>query len=111
MNSIPNLIRTQLAIVCLLLAACASAPVGHKDLLDFLNDGVTRREEVQLKLGLPSAQYEGSRILAYRLSKDAGGYILVERRDNWYGVQYDLMLEFGADGVLRRHSVVEVRSP
>jgi hypothetical protein len=111
MNSIPNLIRTQLAIVCLLLAACASEPVGHKDLLDFLNDGVTRREDVQLKLGVPSAQYEGSRILAYRLRKDAGGYILVERRDDWYMVRYDLILVFDGDGVLRRHSIVEVRSP
>jgi hypothetical protein len=95
----------------MLLAACALAPVGHKDLLDFLNDGITHREEVQLKLGEPSAQYECSRIQAYRLRKDEGGYVLVGRRDTWYGIQYNVMLVFDADGILRRHSVVEVRSP
>ena len=80
-------------------------------MLAFIADGATRREEVYLKLGEPSSAYEGSRILAYRLSKDEGGYILVGRRDAWWGVQYNLMLVFDADGVLRRHSLVQIRSP
>ncbi|MDP2240976.1 MAG: hypothetical protein Q8K18_12550 [Burkholderiales bacterium] len=111
MRPIFDFLRKPFAIFCLVLTACATEPVGRKDLLTFLNDGVSRREEVFLKLGEPSAQYEGSRILAYRLRKDAGGHILVGRRDNWAGVHYNLMLVFDADGVLIRHSVVEVRSP
>lgn len=103
--------RRLLAAICLFLVACATTPVGNKNLLDFLNDGVTRREDVHLKLGEPSAQYESSRILAYRLAKDEGGYVLVGRRDDWHGVRYNLILVFDADGVLRRHSVVEVRAP
>jgi hypothetical protein len=93
------------------LAGCATAPVGRQDLLDFLADGVTRREDVQLKLGEPSGQYEEARIVAYRLSRDEAGYILVGHRNDWHGVQYNLMLVFDAEGVLRRHSIVEVRAP
>lgn len=94
-----------------MLVACATAPIGRKDLLDFLNDGVTLRDDVRLNLGEPSAEYEGSRVLAYRLRKTDTGYVLVGRRDAWYGVQYNLMLVFDGDGVLRRHSMVEIRSP
>jgi hypothetical protein len=100
-----------IAVVCLAIAACATAPVGRKDLLDFLDDGVTRREDVQLKLGEPAAQYDGLRVLAYRLVKDDTGYVIVGQRNNWYGVQYNLMLVFDGGGVLRRHSLVEIRSP
>lgn len=100
-----------LLIAFVVLAGCATAPVGQKDLLDFLNDGVTHREDVQLKLGEPSALYENSRILAYRLRKDEGGFVIVWRRDNWYGVQYNLILVFDTAGILKRHSIVEVRSP
>jgi cellulose synthase/poly-beta-1,6-N-acetylglucosamine synthase-like glycosyltransferase len=37
--------------------------------------------------------------------------LLNGHRDAWYGVQYNLMLVFDGDGVLRRHSMVEIRSP
>ena len=104
-------LRKSLVIVCSLLAACATEPMGQKDLLDFLTVGVTRREDVHLKLGEPSGQYEGSRILAYRLAKDEAGYILVRGDTGWAGVNYNLILVFDADGILTRHSVVEVRSP
>jgi hypothetical protein len=107
-----NHLRWLLVVVWLSLVACATPPVGHKDLLDFLDDGVTQREDVHLHLGEPSARYEGSRIYAYRLAKDEAGYVIVGRRDsNWYGVQYNLMLVFDREGLLRRHSLVEVRSP
>ena len=64
---------------------------------------------MQLKLGEPSGQYEDARILAYRLGTDEGGYVVVGRASDWGGVRYNLMLVFDADGVLRRHSLVEVR--
>jgi hypothetical protein len=102
--------RNLLAIVLLVLAGCALEPLGHKDLLDFLSDGVTRREDVQLKLGEPSSRYGSSKILAYRLRSDEWGYVLVRRRDNWECVTYSLILVFAANGVLRRHSLVEVHA-
>jgi len=79
--------------------------------LDFLSDGVTRRLDVQAKLGEPSSRYESSRILAYRLRTDEGGYALVTKREDWDGVRYSLILVFDADGILRRHALVEVHSP
>ena len=108
MASLFNFLRLPLLIIVLGLAACAT-PVGRKDLLEFLADGVTRRDDVRLKLGEPSAQYEGARILAYRLATDDGGYVLVGQRDNWLGVQYSLILVFDDEAVLRRHSLVAVR--
>jgi hypothetical protein len=98
-------------LICVFLSACATAPVGRKDLLDFLDAGVTRRDDVQLQLGEPAAQYDGQRVLAYRLVKDDAGYVIVGQRNNWLGVQYNLMLVFDADGILRRHSLVLIRSP
>jgi hypothetical protein len=107
----PNTPRCLIVAACVALIGCATAPAGRKDLLEFLNDGVTRRDDVRLNLGEPSAEYEGSRVLAYRLVRNDTGYVLVGRRDTWYGVQYNLMLVFDGDGVLRRHSIVEIRSP
>jgi hypothetical protein len=109
MNS--SFVCQTLVVACVIVSGCATAPVGRQDLLEFLKDGVSSRDDVRLKLGDPSAQYEDGRILTYRLSKDKGGYILVARRDNWLGVEYSLTLVFGVDGVLQRHSVVSIHSP
>ncbi|MDN0084653.1 hypothetical protein QU487_18115 [Crenobacter sp. SG2305] len=98
-------------MICLALAACAIQPTGRKDLLDFLSDGVTRRDDALLKLGEPSAKYESSRILAFRLRKDETGYVLLALRNNWHGVQYSLILVFDDQGVLRQHALVEVSPP
>lgn len=95
-----------LAVACA-FAACADVPTGRADLLDFLDDGVTQRDEVRLRLGEPSATYEGETILAFRLRKDRQGYLLVRPSDAWQGVRYNLMLAFDAGGVLRRHALVE----
>lgn len=51
--------------------------MGQRDLLDFLEDGRTTREDALLALGDPSASYETGRILTYRLARDDGGYFLV----------------------------------
>jgi len=113
-------LRRSILIICLALVACATATTptnGRNDLLSFLNDGATRRDEVRINLGEPSAEFERSRILAYRLGRDGAGFFVVERRESWSeswsGVQYNLMLVFDGDGnaVLRRHALVEVRSP
>ena len=64
MDSPSTLVRQLLAMMLFVLAACASEPVGHKDLLDFLNDGATSRADVLVKLGEPVARYESGLILA-----------------------------------------------
>jgi hypothetical protein len=106
------LLRASALLLVLVLTACATEPVGRPDLLNFLNDGVTRREDVHLQLGEPSTMYEGSRILAYRLKKDgSGGYTLVGKRENWQGTLHSLILVFDEGGILKRHALVTVQSP
>jgi hypothetical protein len=98
-------------LMCLGLVACAVAPKGRKELLDFLADGMTRREEVLAKLGPPSARFEDSRILAYRLASDDGGYLLATSSGSWAGTDFNLMLVFDRDDVLQRHSLIQIRVP
>lgn len=91
---------------------CASpAPIGRDDLLDFLKEGVTTREDTMLRLGEPSALYEEARILTYRLSRDEKGWVLRDNTKNWYGVFVNLVLVFDNQGVLMRHSRVQIHSP
>ena len=106
------------ALLVLVLVGCATAPPlkGRADLLNFLSDGKTSREEVVLKLGQPSGTFERENILTYRLGFEPknNGYFLVEREPTpsgwptWVLAQYSLVLVFDEAGVLRRHAVVEV---
>lgn len=92
------------------LSGCSSVPPGHNDLLDFLADGTTKREEVRERLGSPSGEYEGSKIWAYRLSKDISGYrVLWTKTGSWGNVRYNLILRFNASDVLQEHRLVEIR--
>jgi hypothetical protein len=87
------------------------------DLLGFIQDGITTREEVALKLGIPSAQFEGEKILMYQLRLDrAGKWHLVSPQISeytgfreWKEGTYSLVLVFGGDGVLQKHSLVEAK--
>jgi len=103
--------RRWLLILCLGIAGCAAAPKGRKDLIDFLDDGVTRRDEVLARLGPPSARFEDSRILAYRLARDEGGYLLAASSGTWADTDVNLMLVFDGDGVLQRHALVRIHAP
>jgi hypothetical protein len=97
----------------LLGAGCATTNPFHADpqLLGFLEDGRTSKEAILLKLGQPSAVLESERYLTYRLGYDnKDGYFLIERAPlGWFGVKYNLVLVFDGQGVLKRHSLVEVR--
>ena len=93
------------------LAGCASAPVGQGNLLEFIQDGQTTKEDVLLKLGEPNAMFENARILTYRLSKDEKGWVLLGPTKGWGEAFVNLVLVFDSQGVLRRHSQVKVRSP
>jgi outer membrane protein assembly factor BamE (lipoprotein component of BamABCDE complex) len=89
----------------------------NSELLGFIQDGITTREEVVLKLGTPSAQFEGEKILTYQLRIDqAGNRHLVAPQINtstgfraWREETCSLVLVFGSDGVLRKHNIVEAK--
>jgi hypothetical protein len=84
------------------------------DMLSFIRDGVTTREEVVVKLGIPSAQIEGDRILMFQMRADKEGkWHLTAPQWNattglraWATGTCSLVLVFGEDGVLRKHSLV-----
>lgn len=106
----------------MLVAGCASPKVQtadplillKSDLLSFIQDGVTTREEALLKLGIPSAQMEKEKILMYQLRADQEGkWHLVAPLWNvttglraWREGTCSLVLVFGGDGVLQKHSLV-----
>ena len=119
-----NLIRGMALVLAFGLVAtgCATPKVQpadpqlvfKSDLLGFLQDGVTTREEVVMKLGIPSAQIEGEKILMYQLKADENGkWHMVAPRWNmntglrtWSEGTCSLVLVFGGDGVLQKHSLV-----
>lgn len=89
------------------IGACASPPVGQKDLLAFLESGAPSRAEVIQRLGTPHALYEGGRIVAYRIAEDEGGYYLPGLGRP---AKYSVVLVFEPGDQLRRYSLVKVRS-
>lgn len=100
--------RRALVLLVSGLAACAPFATGRPDLLDFLADGTTRRDEVLLRLGQPASTLEGDRVLMYRVGQDRDGYFLDPGQVHpapWYR-PCCLVLIFGADGILSRHSLV-----
>ena len=82
--------------------------------LDFIKNGITTRETILNKLGRPSAQFEDGRIITYFLKADKNdqwrrvipktspktGYKL------WTEETASLVLVFGDDNVLVKHSLV-----
>ncbi|MGE5839021.1 MAG: hypothetical protein ACM34H_03745 [Deltaproteobacteria bacterium] len=119
-----NLIRGMALVLAfgLLAAGCATPKVQpadpqlifKSDMLGFLQDGVTTRDEVVLKLGIPSAQIEGERILMYQLKADENGkWHLIAPQWNvntglrtWSEGTCSLVLVFGENSILQRHSLV-----
>lgn len=111
-----------LVVIASLLAACATetvkpvAPASLPEIrvLAFLRDDETTREQVLLRLGVPTAQLEGDRILMYQLNTDARGrwYLSAPEWDaaegmrTWRTGTSSLVLVFDDSGVLRRHSLV-----
>ena len=91
------------------LTGCATETIGNKQLLDFLQDGKTSREEVILHLAEPSATFDGGRIVTYRLDEDTGGYMIQGAKGQGWSGKFSLVLSFDEHGVLRRHSLVRVK--
>ncbi len=104
-----RVLRRRLPLFCWALAPALR--VGQADLLTFIEDGQTTREQVFLALGEPSATYDDARILTFRLGRDDGGYFLLEKAPGFRSVKYSLVLAFDDAGLLRRHSLVAVKAP
>jgi hypothetical protein len=106
---------TWTTLLLLAFAGCMAAPVipgASPDLLKFLQDGASTREQIMLRLGQPSATYEQEKILTYRVGENkAQGYYLVTPNQlrQWEDVRYSLVLVFDAGGLLQKHSLVAVQ--
>jgi hypothetical protein len=109
----------------LLLVGCAATQqVVDKEVypqFDFLKEGVTTKEEVLLKLGIPAAQFEGERILLYRLrEREKEGLVVIPPelgykdarlapvRSPWGAGNYSLVLVFDEKNVLRKQSLIKI---
>lgn len=93
-----------------LLSGCATTRVlADKTLLDFLEDGKTSKQVAVIRLGQPSATFEGERIVTYRIGSDKKGYFLRAGPDGWARTKFSLVLMFDENNVLQKHSLVEVR--
>jgi hypothetical protein len=85
--------------------------------LSFVRDGVTSREEALLQLGIPSGQFEGERVMTWRLLYNGKSLYPVAaarspedpRYTVWTGPIYNLVLVFDVRNLLEKHSFLEVR--
>ncbi len=86
--------------------------------LPFLEKGKTTKEEVLLKLGGPSGQFEGEKIFTYRLLIDEKEGLAVVSRELdprsqaftlWRRAEYSLVLVFDKDHILQKYSLIQVR--
>jgi hypothetical protein len=111
-----------LLLVTLLCGCATQAPPAkvteiEAQHLGFVRDGVTSREQALLQLGLPSGQFEGERIMTWRLCYNGEVLfpIAAERAPDdprytmWRVPAYNLVLVFDARNLVQRHSFIEVR--
>jgi hypothetical protein len=94
------------------VAVCATTSSAPPDpnLLAFLDRGPVLRADIAKVLGTPSATFEAGHVLTYRLSASSAGYSRAPQGEGWEGVDYDLVLVFGADDELKQHALVAIRT-
>ena len=113
-------------LLILLLSGCAETKLQTVDdsilqqQLALLEDGKTTKEDILIKFGIPSSQFEGERILTYRLrfnQKENRFEVVsveVDRRDprfrEWLQTEYNLVLVFDEKHILQRHSMLRINS-
>lgn len=108
-----------LILVCAaapLLTGCATTTPNTKpDLLAFLDEGLTSREQIIMTLGQPSGCYQQEQILTYRLGGEPKqGYYVVEPKhvphSAWSNnMRYSLVLVLDGQGILKKQSLVSVK--
>ena len=111
------LLKVCLVVMILLAAGCAASTVAPQDQqfvserLPFLRDGKTSRKEVLTRLGAPDYRHEGGRILAYKMwmcAVEVQQPLSEEIRCRDPGT-YNLILVFGPNNLVERHSLVRVK--
>jgi outer membrane protein assembly factor BamE (lipoprotein component of BamABCDE complex) len=111
-------------LIILLLSGCAETRLQTVDdatlqqQLALLEDGKTTKEDILLKFGIPSSQFEGEKILTYRLrfnQKENRFEVVsreVDRRDprfaEWMQSEYNLVLVFDERHILQKHSMLRI---
>lgn len=111
-------------LIILLFSGCAETKLHTVDdsilhqQLSLLEDGKTTKQDILLKFGIPSAQFEGERIFTYRLrynqSENRFEVISreVDRRDprfaEWMQTEYNLVLVFDDKHILLKHSMLRI---
>jgi hypothetical protein len=111
-------------LILLPLSGCAETKLHTVDdsmlqqQLAPLEDGKTTKQEILLKFGIPSAQFEGERIFTYRLrfkQNDNRFEVIskeVDRRDprfaEWMQTEYNLVLVFDDKHVLQKHNMLRI---
>jgi hypothetical protein len=119
-----------LFLVCvLLLAGCATVVVPLEpqlvsERLPFIRDGKTSNKEVLSRLGMPDNRYEGGRILTYEMCEDISleGRLRSDTRPTGEKGEAlpgavrcspkrmnTLILVYGPDDLVERHSLVVVK--
>ena len=104
---------TTLAGVALISGCSYNAPLDREAVsrgFPFLRPSQTQRAEIKTRLGTPIASYESDRILIYSVieSSSPGPFELGYARGHMTPL-YHLVLVFGSDGALERHSLVRVQ--
>ena len=106
-----------LVVMIFLAAGCAASTVTPQDpqfvseRLPFIRDGKTPRNEVLSRLGKPDYRHEGGRILAYKMwicAMEEQLPLSAEVRCRDTGT-YNLVLVFGPNNLVERHSLVRVK--
>jgi len=112
------------SMILLLLAGCAETRLQTVDdsilqqQLALLEDGKATKQDILLKFGIPSSQFEGERIFTYRLRFNQNEKRFevisreVDRRDprfaEWIQTEYNLVLVFDEKHVLQKHSMLRI---
>jgi hypothetical protein len=111
------LLKVYVIVTALLVAGCAASTVAPADplvvseVLPYIRDGKTSRNEVLRRLGDPDYRHEGGRIVAYKMWMCAGEEQVPfssKTRCRDHGT-YNLVLVFGPRNLVEQHSLVRVK--
>jgi hypothetical protein len=108
--AIPLFFKWVTGVAVVVLLGCSTTSIGQSQLLDFLEEGVTRKADVIRRLGDPSAIYDDSRTMTYRLAQDDKGWIVRPKSVGWHGIVSNLVVVFDDQDILKRHSLVRIRN-
>jgi hypothetical protein len=109
-------------VICLVIiqviAGCAAKTVPEKlpdlNFISFVQDGLTTKKDVLLRLGPASGAYQHETILTYRIfydPSDGNKWRVIDKclPFDWQFVTYNLVLVFNENSILESHSLIQLR--